>query len=51
MDSNFPVATRADLLRRPGLSQLSGAAHDKAIELAGNNAEAAYLYIGVIKAD
>ncbi len=36
-------ATRADLLRRLGLSQKSRAAYDKAIELAGNTAETAYL--------
>jgi len=36
-------ATRADLLRRLGRSQQSGAAYDKAIELAGNAAEIAYL--------
>jgi predicted RNA polymerase sigma factor len=36
-------ATRADLLRRLGRSQLSRAAYDKAIELAGNTAETAYL--------
>jgi RNA polymerase sigma-70 factor (ECF subfamily) len=36
-------ATRADLLRRLGLSQQSRAAYDKAIELAGNTAETAYL--------
>jgi RNA polymerase sigma-70 factor (ECF subfamily) len=36
-------ATRADLLRRPGRSQKSRAAYDKAIELAGNTAEIAYL--------
>ncbi len=36
-------ATRADLLRRLGRSQRSRAAYDKAIELAGNTAEAAYL--------
>ena len=36
-------ATRADLLRRLGSSQQSRAAYDKAIELAGNLAEAAYL--------
>ena len=35
-------ATRADLLRRLG-SQQSRAAYDKAIELAGNTAETAYL--------
>jgi RNA polymerase sigma-70 factor (ECF subfamily) len=34
---------RADLLRRLGRSQLSRAAYDKAIELAGNTAETAYL--------
>ena len=34
---------RAELLRRLGLSQKSRAAYDKAIELAGNIAEAAYL--------
>jgi RNA polymerase sigma-70 factor (ECF subfamily) len=36
-------ATRADLLRRLGSSQKSRAAYDKAIELAGNTAETAYL--------
>jgi len=36
-------ATRADLLRRMGRSQKSRAAYDKAIELAGNTAEIAYL--------
>ena len=36
-------ATRADLLRRLGRSQNSRAAYDKAIELAGNTAETAYL--------
>src|SRR5215510_1136151 len=36
-------ATRADLLRRLGRSQTSRAAYDKAIELAGNTAETAYL--------
>ena len=36
-------ATRADLLRRLGRSQLSRAAYDSAIELAGNTAETAYL--------
>ena len=36
-------ATRADLLRRQGRSQQSRAAYDKAIELAGNTAETAYL--------
>jgi RNA polymerase sigma-70 factor (ECF subfamily) len=36
-------ATRADLVRRPGQSQRSRAAYDKAIELAGNTAETAYL--------
>jgi RNA polymerase sigma-70 factor (ECF subfamily) len=36
-------ATRADLLRRLGRSQHSRAAYDKAIELAGNSAEIAYL--------
>jgi RNA polymerase sigma-70 factor (ECF subfamily) len=35
--------TRADLLRRLGRSQHSRAAYDKAIELAGNTAETAYL--------
>jgi RNA polymerase sigma-70 factor, ECF subfamily len=35
--------TRADLLRRLGRSQQSRAAYDKAIELAGNTAETAYL--------
>jgi RNA polymerase sigma-70 factor (ECF subfamily) len=36
-------ATRADLLRRLGHSQESRAAYNKAIELAGNTAETAYL--------
>ena len=36
-------ATRADLLRRAGLIPESRAAYDKAIELAANNAESAYL--------
>ena len=36
-------ATRADLLRRLGRTQESRAAYDRAIELAGNTAEAAYL--------
>ncbi len=36
-------ATRAELLRRLGHSQQSRAAYDKAIELAGNIAETAYL--------
>ncbi|MFF0250728.1 RNA polymerase sigma factor [Streptosporangium sandarakinum] len=36
-------ATRADLLRRLGLSQRSRAAYDRAIELAGNTGETAYL--------
>jgi RNA polymerase sigma-70 factor (ECF subfamily) len=36
-------ATRADLLRRLGYSQDSRAAYDKAIELAANTAEIAYL--------
>ncbi len=36
-------ATRAALLRRLGRSQESRAAYDKAIELAGNTAETAYL--------
>ena len=36
-------ATRADLLRRTGHSRESRAAYDKAIELAGNTAETAYL--------
>ena len=36
-------AARADLLRRLGRSQKSRAAYDKAIELAGNAAEIAYL--------
>jgi len=35
--------TRADLLRRMGCSQQARAAYDKAIELAGNTAETAYL--------
>jgi RNA polymerase sigma-70 factor (ECF subfamily) len=36
-------ATRAEMLRRLGLSQQSRAAYDRAIELAGNTAETAYL--------
>jgi RNA polymerase sigma-70 factor, ECF subfamily len=36
-------ATRADLLRRTGDSRASRTAYDKAIELAGNTAETAYL--------
>ncbi|SEU44104.1 RNA polymerase sigma factor [Nonomuraea wenchangensis] len=36
-------ATRADLLRRLGQSRQACAAYDKAIELAGNTAETAYL--------
>ncbi len=36
-------ATAADLLRRLGCSQKSRAAYDRAIELAGNTAEIAYL--------
>ena len=36
-------ATRADLLRRVGRSQESREAYDRAIELAGNTAEIAYL--------
>jgi len=36
-------ATRADLLRRLGRSAESRAAYDRAIDLAGNTAEAAYL--------
>ncbi|TDU84318.1 RNA polymerase ECF family sigma subunit [Kribbella voronezhensis] len=36
-------AARADLLRRQGRSEESRAAYDKAIELAGNTAETAYL--------
>jgi RNA polymerase sigma-70 factor, ECF subfamily len=36
-------ATRAELLRRLGCSQESRAAYDRAIELAGNTAEIAYL--------
>jgi RNA polymerase sigma-70 factor (ECF subfamily) len=36
-------ATRADLLRRLGASLRSRAAYDRAIELAGNTAETAYL--------
>ncbi|MCW3819987.1 RNA polymerase sigma factor [Micromonospora sp. DR5-3] len=36
-------ATRADLLRRLGRSQQARAAYDKAIDLAGNTAETAYL--------
>jgi RNA polymerase sigma-70 factor (ECF subfamily) len=36
-------ATRAELLRRLGRGEKSRAAYDKAIELAGNTAETAYL--------
>ena len=36
-------ATRADLLRRSGRSTDARAAYDRAIELAGNSAEVAYL--------
>ena len=36
-------ATRADMLRRLGSSQKSREAYEKAIELAGNTAEIAYL--------
>jgi RNA polymerase sigma-70 factor (ECF subfamily) len=36
-------ATRADLLRRLGCNEESRAAYDRAIELAGNTAEVAYL--------
>jgi predicted RNA polymerase sigma factor len=36
-------ATRADLLRRLGRSHKARAAYDKAIDLAGNTAETAYL--------
>jgi RNA polymerase sigma-70 factor (ECF subfamily) len=36
-------ATRADLLRRLGRDRESRAAYDRAIELAGNTAETAYL--------
>jgi RNA polymerase sigma-70 factor (ECF subfamily) len=36
-------ATRADLLRRLGRSAEARAAYDRAIELAGNTAESAYL--------
>jgi RNA polymerase sigma-70 factor (ECF subfamily) len=36
-------ATRADLLRRLGRSQQSRAAYNRAIDLAGNTAETAYL--------
>ncbi|SCL17037.1 RNA polymerase, sigma subunit, ECF family [Micromonospora inyonensis] len=36
-------ATRADLLRRLGRSEQSRAAYDRAIDLAGNTAETAYL--------
>jgi RNA polymerase sigma-70 factor (ECF subfamily) len=36
-------ATRADLLRRLGRSESARAAYDRAIELAGNTAETAYL--------
>jgi RNA polymerase sigma-70 factor, ECF subfamily len=44
LDGYHPYhVTRADLLRRLGRSQDSRAAYDKAIELAGNTAEAAHL--------
>ena len=36
-------ATRADLLRRLGRSEEARAAYDRAVELAGNTAETAYL--------
>ena len=36
-------ATRADLLRRLGSTEKARAAYDRAIELAGNTAETAYL--------
>ena len=36
-------ATRADMLRRLGRSRQAQTAYDKAIELAGNTAETAYL--------
>ena len=36
-------ATHADLLRRLGRSEEARAAYDRAIELAGNTAETAYL--------
>jgi RNA polymerase sigma-70 factor (ECF subfamily) len=36
-------ATRAELLRRLGRSEKSRAAYDRAIDLAGNTAETAYL--------
>ncbi|GAA1422837.1 RNA polymerase sigma factor [Catellatospora coxensis] len=36
-------ATRAELLRRLGRSEQAQAAYDRAVELAGNSAEAAYL--------
>jgi len=39
-------ATRADLLRRLGRSADARAAYEKAIELAGNSAEVAYLLAG-----
>ena len=42
-DYRYLHATRADLLRRLGRSQQSRAAYDRAIELAGNSAEIAYL--------
>lgn len=44
LDGYHPYhATRADLLRRLGRSTESRAAYDRAIELSGNTAEAAYL--------
>jgi RNA polymerase sigma-70 factor (ECF subfamily) len=44
LDGYHPFhVTRADLLRRLGRSQESRAAYDRAIELAGNTAETAYL--------
>jgi RNA polymerase sigma-70 factor (ECF subfamily) len=36
-------ATRAELLRRLGLTEQSRAAYERAIELAGNTAETAHL--------
>ena len=42
-DYHYYHATRADLLRRAGLTQESRAAYDRAIDLAANTAESAYL--------
>jgi RNA polymerase sigma-70 factor (ECF subfamily) len=42
-DDHLHHATRAGLPRRLGRREMSRAAYDKAIELAGNTAETAYL--------